>query len=381
MEIWNKVCDFVSATFGVSSEIAGYLVIGACALIVVVIITAIAVAVHKKKKRAKRSSAPAEEIAPAPQPAVAEKTSQEPVAEKDAVREEKTEKTEEPVNAEEPAKTVKATKADDGKKKTPEKTAKKEKTEKSAPVKTEIKEEKFKLGKWVIEEKSEDEFIAVLFASNGEIMLTSEIYTTEDGARKGVATIIKAVNNGEFVTHRNKNGTFYFKLKSANNRLLCAGEIYKEKSSCLSAVESVKRIAADSPIAEETAEGDKYVEYTPATLSEKDIENAAAGKWKIEKSEEGKYYATLYASNGQVMISTEEVSAKATALSGMENAKANAIAGNFVIDRDKFGKFYYKLRNAQKSVICIGESYVTADNCVSALESVRKLAAKSQLAE
>ena len=65
----------------------------------------------------------------------------------------------------------------------------------------------------------------------------------------------------------------------------------------------------------------------------------------------------------------------------IENVKKNALAGNFVIDKDKFGKFYYKLRNAHKSIICIGESYKTADSCISALESVRKLAAKSQIAE
>ncbi|MBQ6727452.1 MAG: DUF1508 domain-containing protein [Clostridia bacterium] len=237
------------------------------------------------------------------------------------------------------------------------------------------------LGKWVVEQKSDDEFISLLSASNGEIMLTSETYVSEDGARKGIETIIKAVESGEFVIHKTKNGTFYFKLKSAGNRLLCAGEIYKERTSCENAVESVKRIAADSPIAEEVSEGEKYLEYKPVKLTEKDIERATSGKWRIETTEDDKYFATLYASNGQVMLSTEEVSSKATAVSGIENVKKNALAGNFVIDKDKFGKYYYKLRNAHKSIICIGESYKTADSCISALESVRKLAAKSQIAE
>ncbi|MBQ9485430.1 MAG: DUF1508 domain-containing protein [Clostridia bacterium] len=212
-------------------------------------------------------------------------------------------------------------------------------------------------------------------------MLTSEIYTTEDGARKGIATIIKAVGNGEFVVHKNKNGTFYFKLKSTGNRLLCAGEIYRERTGCLNAIESVKRIAADSPVVEEVSEGEKYIDYTPVKLTDKAIQDAATGKWKIETTEDGKFFATLYASNGQVMLSTEEVASKTSASAGIENVKKNALAGNFVIDKDKFGKFYYKLRNVQKSVICIGESYKTADSCISALESVRKLAANSPLVE
>lgn len=237
------------------------------------------------------------------------------------------------------------------------------------------------LGKWIVEQKSDDEFISLLSASNGEVMLTSETYVSEDGARKGIETIIKAVESGEFVTHKTKNGTFYFKLKSSGNRLLCAGEIYKERTSCENAVESVKRIAADSPVVEEVSQGERYYAYKPVKLTDKAISDAPTGKWKIETNEDGKFYATLYASNGQVMLSTEEVSSKSTALSGIENVKKNALAGNFVIDKDKFGKYYYKLRNAQKSIICIGESYKTADSCISALESVRKLAAKSPLAE
>ncbi len=237
------------------------------------------------------------------------------------------------------------------------------------------------LGKWVVEQKSDDEFIATLSASNGEVMLTSETYVSEDGARKGIETIIKAVESGEFVIHKNKSGTFYFKLKSSGNRLLCAGEIYKERTSCENAVESVKRIAADSPVAEGVSEGEKYLEYKPVKLTDKDIARATSGKWRIETTEDDKFFATLYASNGQVMLSTEAVSSKMAAVSGIENVKKNALAGNFVIDKDKFGKFYYKLRNAHKSIICIGESYKTADSCISALESVRKLAAKSQIAE
>ena len=235
------------------------------------------------------------------------------------------------------------------------------------------------LGKWIIERKSKGEYLAALAASNGEIMLTSETYSTEDGAIKGIATIIKAVSGGDFVVYKNKNGSYYFKLKSATNRLLCAGEIYNDKAGCENAIESVKRIAADSPVMDGISDGEKYVEYTPLKISESDLNSGAKGRWKIENTDDGKFFATLYASNGQVMLSTEEVSSRSTAVANIENVKKNALAGNFVIDKDKFGKFYYKLRNANKSVICIGESYPTASRCISALESVRKLAAKSPI--
>ena len=56
------------------------------------------------------------------------------------------------------------------------------------------KEAKTKNGRWVIEKKGEGEYISTLLASNGELMLTSETYASEEGARNGVATIINAVD-------------------------------------------------------------------------------------------------------------------------------------------------------------------------------------------
>lgn len=405
---WLKdIINSVAKAIGLDFWTTAWLGLAAIVIVVLLIVLIIVFAVRKKGKK-KNAAKAAEESAPVKEPEQAEEPAQ--------VEEKEPEQAEEPVKAEqenkveeEPAKApetateekketedkmksekketpkiiVKTTK--DNTKKQAEKPAEKsvakaEKPAAKAPAAAKTAKPKA-LGKWIVEQKSDDEFISLLSASNGEVMLTSETYVSEDGARKGIETIIKAVESGEFVTHKTKNGTFYFKLKSSGNRLLCAGEIYKERTSCENAVESVKRIAADSPVVEEVSQGERYYAYKPVKLTDKAISDAPTGKWKIETNEDGKFFATLYASNGQVMLSTEEVSSKSTALSGIENVKKNALAGNFVIDKDKFGKYYYKLRNAQKSIICIGESYKTADSCISALESVRKLAAKSPLAE
>lgn len=428
---WLKdIINSVAKAIGLDFWTTAWLGLAAIVIVVLLIVLIIVFAVRKKGKK-KNAAKAAEESAPAPtpvkqqtSPAQPEAKTEEPAPVKEPeqaeepaqVEEKEPEQAEEPVKAEqenkveeEPAKApetateekketedkmksekketpkiiVKTTK--DNTKKQAEKPAEKsvakaEKPAAKAPAAAKTAKPKA-LGKWIVEQKSDDEFISLLSASNGEVMLTSETYVSEDGARKGIETIIKAVESGEFVTHKTKNGTFYFKLKSSGNRLLCAGEIYKERTSCENAVESVKRIAADSPVVEEVSQGERYYAYKPVKLTDKAISDAPTGKWKIETNEDGKFFATLYASNGQVMLSTEEVSSKSTALSGIENVKKNALAGNFVIDKDKFGKYYYKLRNAQKSIICIGESYKTADSCISALESVRKLAAKSPLAE
>jgi uncharacterized protein YegP (UPF0339 family) len=210
-------------------------------------------------------------------------------------------------------------------------------------------------------------------------MLYSETYTTEDGARNGILTIIKGLEIGKVVLYQDKNGNYYSKIKTANNRLLCVGEIYKSKDQCLKAIETVKRIAPLSSISPELVEGARYIEYTPATVDEN--KKSPRGKWKIEETEDGKFSARLYASNGQLMLASEEVANKKTAENAVESVKKNAKDGNFIIDKDKFGRFYYKLRNAQRSVICIGEAYESLDSCVSAIESVRKFALSSSIVQ
>lgn len=257
------------------------------------------------------------------------------------------------------------------KKTPPKKTAQAEKTAAAA------KPSKRMLGKWRVIVKGENAYIAALSASNGEVMLTSEIYSTEDGARNGVATIIKGVETGNFVIYRDKGGDYYYKLKSAGNRLLCVGEIYKTKVACEKAAQSVKRIAKDSPVAPGVAEGERFISYVPAEVVAP--AKGRAGKWKIEQSENGGFSAKLYANNGQIMLTTEEVASRKTAEKAVESVRKNCAEGNFYIDKDKFGRFYYKLHNAQRSVICTGETYDTVDGVVSAIESVRRFAAYAEL--
>ncbi len=211
-------------------------------------------------------------------------------------------------------------------------------------------------------------------------MLTSEPYSTEQGARGGIETIKKGVETGNFVIYRDKSGEYYFKLKSASNRLLCAGEIYKTRERCVSAAESVKRLARDAVSVSGVVEGKEYVDYVPVADVDYEAKKGVRGKWTIENGENG-FSARLYANNGQLMLATEEVAVRKNAVRAIDTVTKSAASGNFVIDKDKFGRFYYKLRNSQNSVICIGEAYDTLDNCISALESVRRFAASAPAPE
>ncbi|MBQ8196803.1 MAG: DUF1508 domain-containing protein [Clostridia bacterium] len=415
LNVWawlTGVCTPIGEKIGLSAEVTAYILIGVVVALIIVIIMLIAGACSKKRKAKKAAKAlekekakqdnlsakaqavveekhVSEEVvkidsAPVEQPAtvvVTEPTQEEVSASVEVKAVEETpaqeEKVEKPVEKAEVKEDIKVAVKKAPAKKTENKTAKKVAT--AETVKEDKKPAKKLAGKWKIVIKRDNEYVAELTASNGEVMLISETYSTADGARNGISTIIKGVETGTFVIYRDKAGNYYFKLKSANNRLLCVGAVYKEKTACIKASESVKRIAKDSPIMPDVVEGERYVEYTPAKVTASG--KGGKGKWKIEVSEEGGFSAKLYANNGQLMLATEEVSAKKTAKTAIESVKKNCADGNFIIDKDKFGRFYYKLHNAQKSVLCIGEAYDTLDGCVSAIESVRRFAATAELAE
>ena len=383
-EFLIKICVAVGNFIGVDKKIAAGIIAGVGVLLLIAFI-AIIVAVSKKKK-AKKAKLATTQKASVSAPDNSNKVSEQKIENTEAVasvQEEKIEPTTEQVvessNIEQSA-NVKEEQNKTSTATTKKSVAKTTGKSKTATKDTAEKTAKRLNGKWIIEEKKSDEYIALLTASNGEVMLTGESYTTADGAKNGIATIIKGIENGNFIVYKEKSGGYFYKLKSAGNKLLCVGEVYSTKDGCQKAIESVKRFGSSAVIVNEVVTSNEYIDYVPLQV-DYEIKKGARGKWKIEKTEGGKFCAKLYANNGQLMLATEEVSQIATAKKAIESVKKNCQEGNFVIDKDKFGQFYYKLRNSKRTVICVGESYGTLEGCINALESVRKFAAISLLAE
>ena len=107
-------------------------------------------------------------------------------------------------------------------------------------------------GKWIITSHKDadgsDVFYFELFANNGEKLLSSEEYTTYVGAVNGIQTHKTNIEQNNFRISLTKRGDYIYKLLNKNGQLLCLGEHYKTKGRCQSAVESVQRFAANSPI-------------------------------------------------------------------------------------------------------------------------------------
>lgn len=233
-------------------------------------------------------------------------------------------------------------------------------------------------GKWMVKEKGEGEYVAFLYANNREVLLTSETYSTVDGAKKGVATIQKNATDENFAIYKDKNDNYYFKLKNSKNRFLCVGETYPNRNACLSSIESVKKFV-DSPISDAVEKDITLIKYVP-TPEDKLPEKKYSGKWVI-KEEEGEYRAQLHASNGELLLCSESYASYASAKEAIGNISQNGIAGNFIVDCDKKGRYFFKLRNATKVTLCIGETYSQLQACLSAIDSVRSFLKTAKLAD
>ena len=106
-----------------------------------------------------------------------------------------------------------------------------------------------------------------LKAGNGEVIATSEVYSSESACRNGIASVQKnapvagvedqtvegfaAVKHPKFEVYTDKAGEFRFRLKATNGQIIAVGEGYKKKASCMNGIESVQKNAVDAKIVEE----------------------------------------------------------------------------------------------------------------------------------
>ena len=106
-----------------------------------------------------------------------------------------------------------------------------------------------------------------LKAGNGEIIATSEVYTTEAACNKGIESVrknapiaaienqtvegYKAEKHPKFEIYKDKAGEFRFRLKATNGQIIAVGESYKALAGCLNGIDSVKKNAPEAPIVKE----------------------------------------------------------------------------------------------------------------------------------
>ena len=124
------------------------------------------------------------------------------------------------------------------------------------------------MGKFVIREtKTGVKFD--LKASNGEVIGTSEVYSSIAACKNGIESVKKnaevakekiedqteenyeKMTNPKFEMYTDKGGEFRFRLNARNGENILASEGYKSKASCKNGISSVIKNAPDAPVIEE----------------------------------------------------------------------------------------------------------------------------------
>ena len=108
------------------------------------------------------------------------------------------------------------------------------------------------MGKFVITLRKNGEFQFNLKASNGQVILTSEGYTTKPACLNGIESVKKnAAIPERFEVKVAKNGKPYFNLKASNGQVVGASQMYASEATMKAGIASVAKNAPEAPIVEE----------------------------------------------------------------------------------------------------------------------------------
>ncbi len=107
-----------------------------------------------------------------------------------------------------------------------------------------------------------------LKASNGEVILSSQVYASESSCMAGIASVRSNVASGsmsiedqtvegftqekhpKFEIYLDKAGEYRFRMKARNGEIIGTSEGYKTKAGCKNGVESVVKNAPDAKVEE-----------------------------------------------------------------------------------------------------------------------------------
>lgn len=88
-----------------------------------------------------------------------------------------------------------------------------------------------------------------LKAGNGEIILSSEGYSSKSACMNGVESVKKnAPDDGRYEKKETTSGKFMFNLKAANHQVIGSSQTYKSASGRDNGIESVKKNAAAAAV-------------------------------------------------------------------------------------------------------------------------------------
>ena len=128
-------------------------------------------------------------------------------------------------------------------------------------------EDKAPRGKYSVKTANDNTFMFNLKAVNGEIIATSQTYTSKASCLNGIKSVknnapvasiedqtlpeFVPASHPKFELYSDKGGAFRFRLKATNGNIIAASQGYTSKSKCQDGIESVRQNALSEIVFEE----------------------------------------------------------------------------------------------------------------------------------
>ena len=119
------------------------------------------------------------------------------------------------------------------------------------------------MGKFVIKESEAGQRFN-LVAGNGQVIGTSQVYSSMDACKNGIESVktnapiaeiedqtkegFEELTNPKFEVYLDKAGEYRFRLTAKNGQNILASEGYSQLSGCMNGIESVKTNAPDAEV-------------------------------------------------------------------------------------------------------------------------------------
>lgn len=107
------------------------------------------------------------------------------------------------------------------------------------------------MGKFEITTRKNGEFQFNLKAGNGQVILSSEGYSSKGACQNGIESVKRnSQDDSKFDRKTSSNGKPYFNLKATNGQVIGNSEMYESEASRENGIESVKKNAPDAEISD-----------------------------------------------------------------------------------------------------------------------------------
>lgn len=108
------------------------------------------------------------------------------------------------------------------------------------------------MGKFVVSVRKNGEFQFNLKAGNGQVILSSEGYSSESGCMNGIESVKKnAPDDERYERKTTESGKFRFNLKAGNGQVIGTSQNYESEDGRNNGIESVKKNAPDAEVVRE----------------------------------------------------------------------------------------------------------------------------------